>query len=178
MTLEHTTVFNSSANFHKTREPDTNINFQQIRCSSSKLDCVYVSGSMQVEQRVEPAKKAAQVLHKKLQGCMQSQLGLEAEKRMVLRRLHSQDVWKHWDGYQKKVCLSTSLCTEKAPSDAAVCQHGGKPQRLRCRVLYQVTGLILCSYPSLPPSTFFTWTLDQQLWMLSCENLKTPVLRY
>ncbi|KAF7649457.1 hypothetical protein LDENG_00141050 [Lucifuga dentata] len=35
-----------------------------------------------VEQRVEPARKAAQVLHKKLQGCLQSQLGLEAEKRM------------------------------------------------------------------------------------------------
>ncbi|XP_068439063.1 SH3 domain-binding protein 1 [Clinocottus analis] len=35
-----------------------------------------------VEQRVEPAKKAAQVLHKKLQGCMHSQTGLEAEKRM------------------------------------------------------------------------------------------------
>ncbi|XP_041829840.1 SH3 domain-binding protein 1 [Melanotaenia boesemani] len=35
-----------------------------------------------VEQRVEPARKAAQVLYKKLQGCMQSQPGLEAEKRM------------------------------------------------------------------------------------------------
>uniref|UniRef100_A0A3P9HC02 SH3-domain binding protein 1 n=1 Tax=Oryzias latipes TaxID=8090 RepID=A0A3P9HC02_ORYLA len=35
-----------------------------------------------VEQRVEPARKAAQVLSKKLQGCMQSQPGLEAEKRM------------------------------------------------------------------------------------------------
>uniref|UniRef100_UPI0037E84FBC SH3 domain-binding protein 1 isoform X2 n=1 Tax=Semicossyphus pulcher TaxID=241346 RepID=UPI0037E84FBC len=35
-----------------------------------------------VEPRVEPAKKAAQVLHKKLQGCMQSQPGLDAEKRM------------------------------------------------------------------------------------------------
>ncbi|XP_074476702.1 SH3 domain-binding protein 1 [Sebastes fasciatus] len=35
-----------------------------------------------VEKRVEPAKKAAQVLHKKLQGCMQSQTGLEAERRM------------------------------------------------------------------------------------------------
>uniref|UniRef100_H3D5X3 SH3 domain binding protein 1 n=1 Tax=Tetraodon nigroviridis TaxID=99883 RepID=H3D5X3_TETNG len=35
-----------------------------------------------VEQRVEPAKKAAQLIHKKLQGCMQSQPGLEAEKRM------------------------------------------------------------------------------------------------
>lgn len=35
-----------------------------------------------VDQRVEPARKAAQVLHKKLQGCMQSQPGLEAEKRM------------------------------------------------------------------------------------------------
>ncbi|KAM4525956.1 SH3 domain-binding protein 1 [Fundulus diaphanus] len=37
---------------------------------------------VQVEQRVEPAKKAAQVLHKKLQACMTSPLGLEAEKRM------------------------------------------------------------------------------------------------
>ncbi|KAM3591420.1 uncharacterized protein V6R79_001855 [Siganus canaliculatus] len=35
-----------------------------------------------VEQRVEPARKAAQVLHKKLLCCMQSQPGLEAEKRM------------------------------------------------------------------------------------------------
>lgn len=38
---------------------------------------------MKVEQRVEPAKKAAQMLHKKLQGCMQSQTGIDAEKRMV-----------------------------------------------------------------------------------------------
>ncbi|XP_062298626.1 SH3 domain-binding protein 1 [Scomber scombrus] len=35
-----------------------------------------------VEQRVEPAKKAAQVLYKKLHCCMQSQTGLETEKRM------------------------------------------------------------------------------------------------
>ncbi|XP_061666767.1 SH3 domain-binding protein 1 [Syngnathoides biaculeatus] len=35
-----------------------------------------------VEQRVEPAKRAAQMLHKKLQGCMQSQTGPDAEKRM------------------------------------------------------------------------------------------------
>ncbi|KAL0983970.1 hypothetical protein UPYG_G00135360 [Umbra pygmaea] len=35
-----------------------------------------------VEQRVEPAKKAAQVIHKKLSACLQSQLGLDAEKRM------------------------------------------------------------------------------------------------
>lgn len=39
-----------------------------------------------MEQRVEPAKKAAQLVHKKLQGCMQSQPGLEAEKRMVCKR--------------------------------------------------------------------------------------------
>ncbi|XP_008294997.1 SH3 domain-binding protein 1 [Stegastes partitus] len=35
-----------------------------------------------VDQRVEPARKAAQVLYKKLQSCMQSQPGLEAERRM------------------------------------------------------------------------------------------------
>ncbi|KAM8889681.1 SH3 domain-binding protein 1 isoform 1-T1 [Synchiropus picturatus] len=35
-----------------------------------------------VEQRVEPTKKAAQVLYKKLQACMQSQTGLDTEKRM------------------------------------------------------------------------------------------------
>lgn len=54
---------------------------------------------MQVEQRVEPAKKAAQVLHKKLQGCMQSQLGLDAEKRMVLWLQHPQKVIKCLTGY-------------------------------------------------------------------------------
>ncbi|XP_064868724.1 SH3 domain-binding protein 1-like isoform X2 [Oncorhynchus nerka] len=35
-----------------------------------------------VEQRVEPAKKAAQVIHKKLLACLQSQLGLDTERRM------------------------------------------------------------------------------------------------
>ncbi|XP_028332380.1 SH3 domain-binding protein 1 isoform X2 [Gouania willdenowi] len=35
-----------------------------------------------VEQRIEPAKKASQVLHKKLLACMQSQPGLEADKRI------------------------------------------------------------------------------------------------
>lgn len=42
---------------------------------------------LKVEQRVEPAKKAAQLIHKKLQCCMQSQSGLEAEKRMVQKHL-------------------------------------------------------------------------------------------
>nr|XP_055032389.1 SH3 domain-binding protein 1 [Misgurnus anguillicaudatus] len=35
-----------------------------------------------VEQRVEPARKAAQIIHKKLAGCLQSQLGLDSERRM------------------------------------------------------------------------------------------------
>uniref|UniRef100_A0A8C1TUH9 SH3-domain binding protein 1 n=1 Tax=Cyprinus carpio TaxID=7962 RepID=A0A8C1TUH9_CYPCA len=35
-----------------------------------------------VEQRVEPAKKAAQIIYKKLVGCLQSQQGLDSEKRM------------------------------------------------------------------------------------------------
>ncbi|XP_077057179.1 SH3 domain-binding protein 1 [Siphateles boraxobius] len=35
-----------------------------------------------VEQRVEPAKKAAQIIHKKLVGCLQSQQGLDSERRM------------------------------------------------------------------------------------------------
>ncbi|XP_023685646.1 SH3 domain-binding protein 1-like [Paramormyrops kingsleyae] len=34
-----------------------------------------------VEQRVEPTKKAAQIIHKKLSACLQSQSGLDAEKR-------------------------------------------------------------------------------------------------
>ncbi|XP_058872105.1 SH3 domain-binding protein 1 isoform X1 [Acipenser ruthenus] len=37
---------------------------------------------VQVEQRVEPAKKAAQIVHKKLIGCLQGQQGLDTEKRM------------------------------------------------------------------------------------------------
>ncbi|XP_067285236.1 SH3 domain-binding protein 1 isoform X2 [Pseudorasbora parva] len=35
-----------------------------------------------VEQRVEPAKKAAQIIYKKLVGCLQSQQGLDSERRM------------------------------------------------------------------------------------------------
>lgn len=37
---------------------------------------------IRVDQRVEPAKKTAQMVHKKLQGCLQSQSGVEAERRM------------------------------------------------------------------------------------------------
>lgn len=67
-----------------------------------------VSGWMKVEQRVEPAKKAAQVLHKKLQACMQSQSGLEAEKRMVLKLPNPGGrVPKHVIGYTERcyVCF-------------------------------------------------------------------------
>ncbi|KPP66700.1 hypothetical protein Z043_114773 [Scleropages formosus] len=41
---------------------------------------------LKVEQRVEPAKKAAQIIYKKLCGCLQSQQGLDAERRMVASR--------------------------------------------------------------------------------------------
>ncbi|KAJ8251615.1 hypothetical protein GJAV_G00223250 [Gymnothorax javanicus] len=34
-----------------------------------------------VEQRVEPVKRAAQVIHKRLAGCLQGQLGMDTEKR-------------------------------------------------------------------------------------------------
>ncbi|XP_018594021.2 SH3 domain-binding protein 1-like [Scleropages formosus] len=34
-----------------------------------------------MEQRIEPTKKAAHIIHKRLSGCLQSQLGLDAEKR-------------------------------------------------------------------------------------------------
>ncbi len=68
-----------------------------------------VSDWMKVEQRVEPAKRAAQVLHKKLQGCMQSQSGLEAEKRMVLELLRPRGrVWKHLIGPWKVLHLLLS----------------------------------------------------------------------
>lgn len=40
-------------------------------------------GCNKVEQRVEPAKKAAQIIYKKLVGCLQSQQGLDSERRMV-----------------------------------------------------------------------------------------------
>uniref|UniRef100_A0A671NB73 SH3-domain binding protein 1 n=1 Tax=Sinocyclocheilus anshuiensis TaxID=1608454 RepID=A0A671NB73_9TELE len=40
------------------------------------------SGCFKVEQRVEPAKKAAQIIYKKLVGCLQSQQGLDSERRM------------------------------------------------------------------------------------------------
>ncbi|KAA0725257.1 SH3 domain-binding protein 1 [Triplophysa tibetana] len=37
---------------------------------------------VKVEQRVEPARKAAQIIHKKLVGCLQSQQGLDPDRRM------------------------------------------------------------------------------------------------
>uniref|UniRef100_A0A3Q3VZM7 BAR domain-containing protein n=1 Tax=Mola mola TaxID=94237 RepID=A0A3Q3VZM7_MOLML len=55
---------------------------QKTHTSTSSADTPSFCIQIYVEQRVEPAKKAAQVLHKKLQGCMQSHLGLETEKRM------------------------------------------------------------------------------------------------
>lgn len=61
---------------------------------------------MKVEQRVEPAKKAAQVLHKKLQGCMQSQPGLEAEKRMVQKRLRSTVVFEWLQEVDVCLCVN------------------------------------------------------------------------
>lgn len=82
---------------------------------------------------MEPAKKAAQVLHKKLQGCMQSQPGLEAERRMVLRYKDYYSVStspvETFDWLLTGVA-SAPLSTEKAPSDAALSQHGREPQRL------------------------------------------------
>lgn len=46
----------------------------------AKSGCGYVK----VEQRVEPTRKAAQIIHKKLSGCLQSQQGLDSERRMVI----------------------------------------------------------------------------------------------
>uniref|UniRef100_A0A8C7FGU8 SH3-domain binding protein 1 n=1 Tax=Oncorhynchus kisutch TaxID=8019 RepID=A0A8C7FGU8_ONCKI len=45
------------------------------------VNCEYI-WDLAHTQRVEPAKKAAQVIHKKLLGCLQSQLGLDTERRM------------------------------------------------------------------------------------------------
>ncbi|KAM6951003.1 bargin [Aplochiton taeniatus] len=63
----------------------------------------HVMGKGQVEQRIEPAKKAAQVIFKKLQGCLQSQQGLDAERRMKKLPLMSLSVsmaesFKDFDG--------------------------------------------------------------------------------
>lgn len=62
-----------------------------------------------VEQRIEPARKAAQVLHKKLQGCMQSQPGLEAERRMVSVLIHLRSLWKCSVSYWKMSHVLLSL---------------------------------------------------------------------
>lgn len=56
-----------------------------------------------VEPRVEPAKKAAQLLYKKLQGCLQSQQGLDFEKRMkklplMLLSVGMAESFKDFDG--------------------------------------------------------------------------------
>ncbi|XP_026078276.1 SH3 domain-binding protein 1-like [Carassius auratus] len=56
-----------------------------------------------VEQRVEPAKKAAQIIYKKLVGCLQSQQGLDSEKRMkklplMLLSVSMAESFKDFDG--------------------------------------------------------------------------------
>ncbi|KAG7460065.1 hypothetical protein MATL_G00217130 [Megalops atlanticus] len=56
-----------------------------------------------VEQRVEPAKKAAQIIHKKLVGCLQSQQGLDAEKRtkklpLMMLSVSMAESFKDFDG--------------------------------------------------------------------------------
>ncbi|XP_067100529.1 SH3 domain-binding protein 1 isoform X1 [Osmerus mordax] len=56
-----------------------------------------------VEQRVEPAKKAAQLLYKKLQCCLQSQQGLDLERRMkklplMLLSITMAESFKDFDG--------------------------------------------------------------------------------
>lgn len=79
---------------------------------------------------MEPAKKAAQVLHKKLQGCMHSQTGLEAEKRMVTKIISSTRTAPKTCDWLLKGVTSASVSAEKASSDAAVHQHGREPQRL------------------------------------------------
>ncbi|KAG7226522.1 hypothetical protein INR49_003844 [Caranx melampygus] len=66
----------STENYH-----ENSADLRLTRWSQDATDLLHEDLVM-VEQRVEPARKAAQVLYKKLQGCMQSQLGLEAEKRM------------------------------------------------------------------------------------------------
>lgn len=82
-----------------------------------------------MEQRVEPAKKAAQLIHKKLQACMQSQSGLEAEKRMVPKHLCLSNELKRMleDCY---IVTFIPVSTEKAPTDAAVHQHGRESEGL------------------------------------------------
>ncbi|XP_026993368.1 SH3 domain-binding protein 1 [Tachysurus fulvidraco] len=56
-----------------------------------------------VEQRVEPTRKAAQVIHKKLVGCLQSQQGLDSERRMkklplMLLSVSMAESFKDFDG--------------------------------------------------------------------------------
>lgn len=56
-----------------------------------------------VEQRVEPTRKAAQIIHKKLAGCLQSQQGLDSERRMkklplMLLSVSMAESFKDFDG--------------------------------------------------------------------------------
>ncbi|XP_051530155.1 SH3 domain-binding protein 1-like [Myxocyprinus asiaticus] len=56
-----------------------------------------------VEQRVEPARRAAQIIHKKLVGCLQSQLGLDSERRikklpLMMLSVSMAESFKDFDG--------------------------------------------------------------------------------
>lgn len=56
-----------------------------------------------VEQRVEPARKAAQIIHKKLVGCLQSQQGLDTDRRtkklpLMMLSVSMAESFKDFDG--------------------------------------------------------------------------------
>lgn len=55
----------------------------------------------QVEQRLEPAKRAAHNVHKRLQACLQGQSGADMDKRVVSGRPREeglgQDISVQWD---------------------------------------------------------------------------------
>lgn len=75
-----------------------------------------------------------------------------------------------WLAAGRRGVTSASLSTEKAPPDDAVHQHGREPQRLWCRLRYQVTGPL---HRSLHPYSDTHTLLWQPCWLLSHESLMT-----
>lgn len=132
-----------------------------------------------VEQRIEPARKAAQVLHKKLQGCMQSQPGLEAEKRMVAVLMHLRGLWKcsvsYWKChmssslYRKSFlwCFCLSAWQKVWKTSMQSPQSGDRFDPLQLPI-----------HPSIDQSVFCTWTPMLLLTLESCKSLMTVVWRF
>lgn len=76
----------------------------------------------QVEQRLEPAKRAAHSVHKRLQACLQGQSGADMDKRVVSRGPREGGAWQD-TSVQREMRLGLGLPSSLHPRPQAGEDH-------------------------------------------------------